>query len=356
MPIKLNGITIFDENNFKVSLPILYFTWSDYLFNNSSWLRADTFSWQDGSVYTSAYQHLVSDIAGKTSETETVSGITITFYRATDGHKICLANQAEYVSDLYDAIGVAWYYILDTANTRFKLPRMLPLGDTASVVGTGKSLGLTNGASTNGTAGLMQTTSTGGLVATTQSYDKSLPSAQTSGTSDQIFNQFDNIGVTTDPTKSGLAANLSHTSNDGAYKYLYFYVDNTVQGQTTIDVGQVMEDLNGKADLDLANVSATGKNASLTWAMPDYTAAIDLTRSSLPYTAPYSGIIIGTMAVDSGATGGRSLAIDGVTLVNIGADQRNMFTVVIEKGSILSAPTNSDFSLSAKFSPLKGAN
>lgn len=56
-------------------------------------------------------------------ETETIAGITITFFRATDGHKICLADQKTNVDDLYTATGVAWYYVLDTANEQFILPR-----------------------------------------------------------------------------------------------------------------------------------------------------------------------------------------------------------------------------------------
>lgn len=56
-------------------------------------------------------------------ETETIAGITITFFRATDGHKICLADQATNVADLYAATGVAWYYVLDTENEQFILPR-----------------------------------------------------------------------------------------------------------------------------------------------------------------------------------------------------------------------------------------
>ena len=56
-------------------------------------------------------------------ETETIAGITITFFRATDGHKICLADQKTNVDDLYTATGVAWYYVLDTENEQFVLPR-----------------------------------------------------------------------------------------------------------------------------------------------------------------------------------------------------------------------------------------
>ena len=44
------------------ALPLLSFMWSDHKFNDVSWLRADTFSWQSGAMYQAAYQHLVDDI------------------------------------------------------------------------------------------------------------------------------------------------------------------------------------------------------------------------------------------------------------------------------------------------------
>lgn len=104
-------------------LPLLTFMWSDCIKNHPSWLRADTFSWQAGSVYQAAYTHLADDITGKTLQSETISGTTIQFYLADDGHKICPATEESNVVAIYTATGVAWYYILDTVNQRFKLPR-----------------------------------------------------------------------------------------------------------------------------------------------------------------------------------------------------------------------------------------
>lgn len=97
--------------------------WSDHIVNDIQWLRADTFSWQGGAVYEAAYQHLADDINGKTLQSETVDGTTIQFYLADDGHKICPASEESNVAAIYAATGVAWYYIIDTTNQRFKLPR-----------------------------------------------------------------------------------------------------------------------------------------------------------------------------------------------------------------------------------------
>lgn len=110
-------------DNFSSTFNILDFKWADHTLNDLSWLNPDAFSWQDGTVYVQAYNHLVADIEGKTAQTETVSGYTVTFYLADDGHKICLADQNTIIANIYTATGSAWYYMLDTDNRKFKLPR-----------------------------------------------------------------------------------------------------------------------------------------------------------------------------------------------------------------------------------------
>ena len=52
---------------------------------------------------------------------ETIGGITIAYRLAQDGHKIT-THETDAVA-IYNTTGVAWYYILDTTNRQFKLPR-----------------------------------------------------------------------------------------------------------------------------------------------------------------------------------------------------------------------------------------
>lgn len=58
-----------------------------------------------------------------TYETETIGGTTIDFITTADGHKICPKREMSNVAAIYATTGVAWYYILDETNQRFKLPR-----------------------------------------------------------------------------------------------------------------------------------------------------------------------------------------------------------------------------------------
>jgi hypothetical protein len=121
MSIRQNGKIIAGATQYHPDL--FDWKWADHELNDISWLRADTFSWQSGAVYQAAYQQLADDIDGKILQSETVSGTTIQFYLADDGHKICPASQESNVMAIYNATGVAWYYIIDTTNERFKLPR-----------------------------------------------------------------------------------------------------------------------------------------------------------------------------------------------------------------------------------------
>lgn len=101
------------------------FKWADHILDDIQWLRADTFTWHDGRVYEAAYQHLLAEWneVGDVPSTEIIAGIQIYYRLAPDGHKICSASQEDEAVAIYEATGIAWYYILDTTNQRFKLPR-----------------------------------------------------------------------------------------------------------------------------------------------------------------------------------------------------------------------------------------
>ena len=245
----------------KSSFKLFHHDWFDYLLNDQSWLRADTFSWQDGTVYSNAYNHLVADYNGGTSQTETVGSYTITYYLATDGHKIVLPDQETTVQNIYNESGVAWYYILDTANQRFKLPRENParevLGQSAPVVGTGIALGLRaeNGSSVvSDSFGMFYNPNSS--IALDICTAASGTSAGTAVTTGGARTKTMSVGVSTSEENSGLVAKLS--SEIGIYKgqqYLYFYVGQFSQSATEQTAGLNSELFNGKVDLDGNNAT-----------------------------------------------------------------------------------------------------
>lgn len=205
--------------------------WADHICNDVQWLRADTFSWQSGAVYQAAYNHLADDITGKSLSSETISGLTVQFYLADDGHKICPASEESNVAAIYAATGVAWYYILDTVNQRFKLPRtkfgFTGLRDT---VGNYVAPALPN--HTHDVAYRDAATTGGQLngVGAGNVYfgDKTVTST---GASDSTYQN----GATVQPPATQM--------------YLYFYVGNFTQTALENTAGLNAELFNNKADI-----------------------------------------------------------------------------------------------------------
>lgn len=242
-----NDGTISVSTNVAAALPLFSFVWSIHKINDVSYLLANTFSWQSGNVYTQGYQHLVDDISGITPSTETISGITITYYQATDGDKIVLADQETTVQNIYNATGNARYFILDTTNTRFKLPRWKhnKYQAKAPVVGNGMTLGLTDG--TN--EGVIYRKNGQGWLSGTQTPTPNQPGTATDGNT-TYFGGDKALGIINDPTKSGIEATL-----DTDDMYLYFYVGNFSQSAIEQTAGLNSELFNGKVDLDGSNAT-----------------------------------------------------------------------------------------------------
>lgn len=340
------------DNSLKGTL--LDFKWADHLLDDMSWLRADTFSWQSGDVYVAAYNHLVADFEGTTAETETIGNIEITYYRAEDKHKICLPDQEDKVLALYNATGVAWYYILDTANKQFKLPRSKhnKYADTLGVVGNGMTLGLTDG--TNKAGLFHETFQSDHLADNIGLYGKNVGEAGISGghLSSNVA-----LGVTTDPEKSGIVA--QQVQDTDQYKYLYFYVGNFERDAVEQTAGITTETLNGKADVDLSNMNASqsAKETIIGWGMPDYSAEVSQTWNT-EYTATEDRNVM----VTSGDYYGTKtyFVINGIEYT-IGYMSSNAGTCtnttnfLIKKGTVYKA-YGGHSGQSIKYQPLTGVN
>ena len=289
------------------------FRFSDQILNNTSWLRADTFSWASGAVYVSAYEHLVADITGITAETETIGGYTVTFYRAADGHKICLADQETIVNDIFTTTGVAWYYILDIANQRFKLPRT-KFGFTGLRDNVGnyvpESLPNIRGKVRNGSVNQQSYSwAMNGDGAFFNNYTSTQSKATTAGS--QV-----NCGVDFDASLSSPTYQDNAPVQERATQmYLYFYVGQYSQTATEQTAGLNASLFNGKADVDLGNLSQTGLTRINNWiANKFYSSGVqnltkyeDIASSTTTYTAPIDGFI----RVKIGATYSWQLYING---------------------------------------------
>ena len=324
--------------------------WADHICNDVQWLRADTFSWQDGSVYQAAYNHLYNEYndlptegmyrtfmlsnvsyyrfpaADHTGDTyqyayasiysptvsivyassdsvllsstiyndstssatslgqpsmiadaryrmpiiEKIAGTNISYYLASDGHKICLANQESNVSAIYTATGVAWYYILDTTNQRFKLPRT-KFGVTGLRDTVGKYV----------EAGAPNITGTESVYirynSATGAFKLDPSSSGTKNASGSTYTASNSL--TFDASRSSSVYGNSTTIQPPATQmYLYFYVGEFTQTALENTAGINTELFNDKVDL------------SSSWGFPDGSYdTLTFGASGTQYTAPADG-------------------------------------------------------------------
>lgn len=193
---------------------LLDYKWSEYEITNASWLLSNG-QFNSGATYISVYNLLLEIYNG----TVTKNGVSVK-----------MSTEAYEDTD----------FVLNTADTTFRLPIKVKLASGNRVAGNGISLGITNGTENfafkgNGTDGIEEQRDLYGSVVGTINNNNG------TGTNGASF------GVTTDPTKSGI-----ETSSSGLK--LYFYVGETIQDANVIAASQVLTSIANKANKDLSNV------------------------------------------------------------------------------------------------------
>lgn len=177
---------------------------------------------------------------------ETIGGTTVTYFQSEDGHKICRPDQEANVQALYEATGVAWYYILDTANKRFKLPRtkwgIVGLRDTVGgyvEAGLPNITGTINNAMFLGNNGDAVPTGTGAFKVNSYNKQALYQGNESNRTDSWVF----------DASRSNATYGNSDTVQPKATQmYLYFYVGNFEQSALEQTAGITSEQLNNKLD------------------------------------------------------------------------------------------------------------
>ena len=238
-------------------LPLFGHIWSDHLFNDVSYLRADTFSWHSGGIYVAAYNEFLNEYNEGTEETEG----NITFRRTASGYKIADASQEGAVRSLYETTGVAWYYLIDTENTQFKLPRT-KWGFTGlrDKVGGYVEAGLPTHTHTRGSMNIKgsipnvgvnqsETTSFSGALYTSASGNNYGGTSSGSAKSNILFDASRNWTGETSAPNNAIYGKSSTVQPPATQMYLYFYVGNYYRNIDEIDVGKWSELAHG-VDID----------------------------------------------------------------------------------------------------------
>lgn len=278
-------------NQYEINNPYSLFDckFADHKLSNLSWLLS-TGDYYSGTTYTAAYNELLSEYNNSSSVSETANGVT--YKRTPKGYKIALSDQKDTIDSLYTSTGVAWFYILDQTNTKFILPRTkYGFSGVRNKVGDYITESLPNitGSLSGETAGGFAIWNRAGTGALYNNFSSETINGYQTVTSTITRSSDKNVRL--DASKS------SSTYKDGApvqerstEMYLYFFVGETAQNTNLIDTARIQEQLIEKADINLSNLSTTGKTLSAHLAMPS-TKYIDLTLNATgsSYTAPADG-------------------------------------------------------------------
>lgn len=221
------------------------FKWTDHKLNNVSWV-ASLNQWNNKTTYPDAYNELLIEFNNTESTEETSNGVT--YKRTPNGYLIATVDQETAIDSLYNSTGVAWIYLLDTTNQRFKLPRTrYGFVGLRNIVGNYISESLPN--ITGSINGAYNSDNVTGAFRFTTTM-----SSQSSTTPNLVG------GFTFDASRvSSTYQNNAPVQQRATEMYLYFYVGETVQNANLIDAGRIGEQLATKAsvnDIDGAFVKA----------------------------------------------------------------------------------------------------
>ena len=291
------------------NIPLFFHTWFDFKPVNIGWVNASNYSWLYGSMYQVAYQTLVDQYTPTgtfvadtsyyncefsdrqvvittvpsnsgtlqqlkdwcdansytynaatsieelecyktvSSSSETVAGTTITYYRTFNDMKIVVGDaQIANAESIYNSTGVAWYYILDTVNQRFKLPRTkfaeTGLRDTVGNYVAAGLPNITGNLNNNADRNIFDETPSG-------CFRRDGATMRTWATVDTGSSATGNHLVTFDASKSNsIYGNSTTVQPPATQMYLYFYMGNFTQTAIQNTAGLNATLFNEKVDID----------------------------------------------------------------------------------------------------------
>ena len=178
----------------------------------------------------------------------------------------------------------------ETEPTYFKVPKLsayIIQKENIPVIGNGITLGFTDGNSNYGFSGVNSSPART-LLTTGADYGSTVGSVHVSDD-----NPNKTVGITTDPTKSGIISDLSNDSFTGRVMIQLF---NSTTDIAVATCNQVLADISTLKNL--SNISEAGKENSLSWIFPDYSNSVNIksyTSQSNQYTCPSYGWVFASV-------------------------------------------------------------
>lgn len=370
------GASWIEQNTKEKAVPTFSKIVSSCLLNDAVFVLSNNFSWLSGFLYRSAYNLLKGEYdAVSETKTETIGDITITYKLTQTNKKIVDPDQETNVQSIYTLIGEANYYILDMTNTQFKLPRT----QTRRLLRAYKSETewynlYSDGWVEQGNTSLVRTNEDVVFpvaFANTNYTLTALPIEMNPnvGSNDVSYKTKSTTSVRLIVRFNGAAqsgfncmwqacgyADMSYLEDE--FEYEYYCIGNTVENQDAVDIDQIIQALNGKADLDLSNINPSLEfiEKIMKWNNPDYSAGSSHTNNT---AVPSDGIIVVNYSQNTTAVQRVQYFINNISLGYSGgynADEKHIIVFPVSKGDIFrytnitSAP-----SVTMTFYPMKGA-
>lgn len=204
---------------------LLDYKWSEYEITNASWLLSNG-QFNSGATYISVYNLLLEIYNGTVTK---------------DGVSVKMSTEAYEDTD----------FVINTADTTFRLPVKVKLASGNAVVGNGMTLGLTNGTVNYGLAS-SDVAKFGGA---SNQYGRPVGITQSNNWQPT---DGEGYGITTDPTKSGI-----ETSSSGLK--LYFYVGETIQDANVINAAGVLTEVASLKAHSIVETYVNGTSGYRVW-------------------------------------------------------------------------------------------
>ena len=307
-----------------------------------------------GSLVSSVYSSAVNDVKQAYSNGVQTTYRGISCKRAADGRYIADISQKSAVDELFSTTGVADFYILDEANNEFYLPRSKWFNQftlDTDLVNNFNEAGLPNITGSLGLMGFTNYVSNAGAFYKTGELE--------GGTFGGGNNR---SGFTFDASLSNpIYGKSDSVQPPSSNKLLYYKVGDTIVNESEIDIAQVLNELENKADIDASNFSTTGTANITGFCIPDYTAGV-----SVPVTAAFTPeanglLVIGTTTKSQSAQIIVYLGTDTgtrTTVMGFTQDPQSSFGSTlgapVKKGAVYSFITQNTANCTATFYPYIG--
>lgn len=279
-----SGTYVRDSGNDKTIDGVTYYAWSDTDTFYVS-LNVDAMSGSDAlaALQGQAIYRYDSDESDMfltihkvaKSVSDTIEGVTINYFIGSDGHRIIDTDDDTDFTNLYNACGVAWYYVLDTTNNRFKLPRT-----KWDFVGIRGNVGSFVPESLPNITGTVSRIVSGGISQATGALKTSnVIGDVVSGVGGGWYNQTVEIDAS---LQSNTYQNNAPVQQRATEMYLYFYIGGFNQSAIEQTAGINASTIDSKVDINLNNMNPSSLSIEkiVSWGIPDLTRGIRYTENT----------------------------------------------------------------------------